>query len=160
MSSSTYSRYDTFCVYTMRISCMWSNCSFQASYRRTVGVFFPRCSATPWSIQHRLVFTSKQRYVCLQDNTWMLSWCLRSSCLGRLEKPHLFLCSAGVFRLSARHCECVPETQASSLIPCQMKGYSNSHPCLTLLYQGKKMNSSKAHGVFMYFPLPVRKLRG
>lgn len=51
------------------------------------------------------------------------------------EKPHLFLYAATVFGLSACHCEFVPRTEVSTLILCQMKGYGNNVPCLTLLYQ-------------------------
>lgn len=54
---------------------------------------------------------------------------------GSKERPHLFLSVARVFGLSARHCAFVPQTQASTLILRQMKGYSNNVPCLTLLYQ-------------------------
>lgn len=57
-------------------------------------------------------------------------------CLSGLkERPHLFLCAAWVFGLSARHCAFFPQTQASTLILCQMKDYSNNIPCLTLLCQ-------------------------
>lgn len=37
------------------------------------------------------------------------------------EKPHLFLCAARVFGLSARHCEFTLAMQVTALILCQIK---------------------------------------
>lgn len=70
---------------------------------------------------------------------------------GSKEKPHLFLRTARVFWLSARHCAFVPQTQASTLILCQMKGYSNSVPCLTLLYQEIDELLPNPEGVHVFF---------
>lgn len=112
---------------------MWSNCSFQASYCRNVGVFFP--DAVHSLVDPAQACVHKQAALCVPAGQYWDAFMVSQEYLsGSEDKPHLFLCSAWVFTLSARHCECVPETQAPSLIPCQMKGYSNSHPCLTLQY--------------------------
>lgn len=94
-----------------------------------------KCRWLIWGSWAHPFFMREQCYASLQDNAGTLSRCLRSTRLGRKEMPHLFLCASRVFELSARHCEFAPQTQASALILCQMKGYSNNVPCLTLLYQ-------------------------
>lgn len=67
------------------------------------------------------------------------------------KRPHLFLCVARVFGLSARHCEFVPETQASALILCQMKGRSNNRPVSYFVISGNKWTSPKPSGCTCIF---------
>lgn len=127
----------TFCVYKIRLE--FTVCGQTIHFRLDVpendGVCVFKCSWLTLSQFSTSFFTREQCYASLQDNTGMLSGFLRSARLDQKEMPHLFLCAARVFELSARHCEFAPLTQASALILCQMKGYSNNVPCLTLLYQ-------------------------
>lgn len=81
-------------------------------------------------------FFHERAVLCVPAGQYWDAFMVSQECLsGSEEKPHLFLCAARVFGLSACHCEFVPKTQASTLILCQMKGYSNNVPCLTLLCQ-------------------------
>lgn len=74
-------------------------------------------------------FMRDQCYVTL------LSRCLRSTCLCRRRGLTFSSVCPACLGFSAHYCALVPLTQVSTLIPCQMKDYSNNIPCLTLLYQ-------------------------
>lgn len=95
-------------------------------------------------------FMREQCYLSVRDNTGMLTRCLRSVPLGRDEKPHLFLCVAVVFELSARHCEFAPKTHAFAFNLCQPKGYGNNFQCFTLLYQEIDELLPKPKGVHVF----------
>lgn len=98
---------------------------------------FFKCSALLFSqFSTASLFFHERAVLCVPAGQYWDAFMVSQEYLSGSEvKPHLFLCAARVFGLSARHCEFVPETQASTLILCQMKGYSNNVPCLTLLCQ-------------------------
>lgn len=92
----------------------------------------------------------EQWYAILQNNTWMLLRCLRSThCLG--QRRSLTFSSVRVFGLLAHHCAFVSQTQAYTLIPCQNKRLQQQRPVSHFVISGNRWTSPKPSGCSCIF---------
>lgn len=110
----TYANVIGFCVYKMRLAFTVYG---QDGSDENICVFLKLFSHFG-RVQYILFFPLCESMGQYWD-AFKVSWEYTS---GSKEKPHLFLFAARVFWLSARRCVFVPQTQASTLILCQMKG--------------------------------------
>lgn len=62
------------------------------------------------------------------------------------ERPSLFLCAPRVFELSAHNCGLIPQTEASTLIPCQNERLQQQCPVSYFVIPGNRWTSPKHLG--------------